>query len=540
MEHLEERPRDEGRTLGEFAFQVVCARARRGFSPLDRDTLRGILTRCGLRVRDLRGLARYPVALVNENEGSEQEIERFSAIFSQAVIEQAASIEPGRGRDAFVRRMADIIAQLHQHTPYRFAGDEPSQHVQLARRIMVNAGLQPGPVQALEALEEALSAVIQPAAPEAVVVPTPTAPSVEQLRSRPVLFKLRPAPPQRLAAAQLILEQSLPALGAAPRLPISPLPEAVVPALSRPDAHWHLYIEPAVLPMPQLEESKAPSLLRSPPWPRRAPKTPPAPTVRLVPEPEPPSEPTTEFEAMPDSGMDAIEAELITQIMSSLEPASPTAPLEPTPQQEPVVPPWAVPVAESPFEDEPEVIDLAQEPVIEVPVFAEPELDDEITMVAPIPSFEPPSEPLPEPSVALSELFPRGQLEHPPEEPPQGFVRRAPEPVPEPEFEPFFEPEPPRTEPIKAPAAPTVVDAPAIVAPQTPEDFAELVPVEPWVRTLGFALTSLGAFCGGGFFLAGLYYRITFMALLIGPALIMAGLLADAMLHIWAQRRQNH
>ncbi len=111
----------------EFVFQVLCARARRGFGPLDRDSMRGLLVRCGLRVQDLLLLSPNPVSLINEDLGTDADHHRVSDMFTRAAQSHLHALDEGRARDAFLARMGAVILQLHAHTPYRTTLEIPHQ-----------------------------------------------------------------------------------------------------------------------------------------------------------------------------------------------------------------------------------------------------------------------------------------------------------------------------------------------------------------------------------------------------------------------------
>lgn len=226
--------------LGEFVFQVLCARARRRFSSLDRATLRGLLQRCKLRIQALSALGRQPVALVNHDEGDLVERQRISALFTRAVVSRALSVEDRVKRDAFQRRMASIVVLLRRHTPYTFLESEVSaEDLSLLRRLLIDAGLRPDAATLTRQIAEALPAWTPPAAPllESLVMPAEPAFPPPTLRGPRLLMS--PSPVDSAPVAMAVLERSLPQwskLNPPPRVELS-LP--VEPTFSSPDAHRH-------------------------------------------------------------------------------------------------------------------------------------------------------------------------------------------------------------------------------------------------------------------------------------------------------------
>ena len=243
-----ERTQGGGAQIPEFVFQVLCARARRRFDPLDRSTLRGLLIRCGLRVQDLLALGTQPVGLVNKDEGNPSEHQLISALFTDAVVDRVSAIEDERAQQAFVSRMGQVITQLHTHTPYRFPTDEPEENKEAIDRILVKAGLRIDPSEALISLAAAL-----PPRPLAPPLPridpaAPLRPVFSPARTRPVLFKL---PPQRLdqsmwISAIAILDGALSPLEMPPAPADARLDEPSAPVIEAAPLHTSTQI--AVLP----------------------------------------------------------------------------------------------------------------------------------------------------------------------------------------------------------------------------------------------------------------------------------------------------
>jgi hypothetical protein len=190
--------------LGEFVFQVLCARARRRGLPLEAAMMRGLMARCGLRAADLITLAPRPVELLNQDLGLPEEFERVGDLFAQA-LRRHLGLAPLETRPSLRRRLVGALDELRERTLQRLPSalwDELARP-EPAEPPAPSAGEPPrAPARASDTLAPPSAPLLVSSAP---LVPPPSAP-------------LLPPPSAPLAVGASLPEEPAP--------PSAPLAEA--------------------------------------------------------------------------------------------------------------------------------------------------------------------------------------------------------------------------------------------------------------------------------------------------------------------------